>query len=301
MSTESPRILAVDDEEINLRILAEHLDDANFSVVTASSGQAALDVLDQEGDNIDVVVLDRMMPGMDGLEVLRTMRTRPNLREVPVILQTALAGKASIVEGIAAGAFYYLTKPFEPEVLLSLVRAAIDRRAELHEILEQIEDRGAGLRFMTQARFSIRTIDDARFLAPTLAGAFPDPDRVALGLLELLLNAVEHGNLEIGYQEKTRLTHRDDLDREIARRLEDPRFGARRVDVELDRSASDVTVVIRDEGPGFDPAPYVDLDPLRAFDAHGRGIMMARALSFDRLDYRGRGNEVVASVRQPNA
>jgi phosphoserine phosphatase RsbU/P len=69
------------------------------------------------------------------------------------------------------------------------------------------------------------------------------------------------------------------------------------VEFEVERTASEVRFTIRDEGPGFEWQKYLDVDPRRAFDNHGRGIAIARGMSFDRLEYRGRGNEVVAVVR----
>jgi anti-sigma regulatory factor (Ser/Thr protein kinase) len=146
--------------------------------------------------------------------------------------------------------------------------------------------------------YQIRTLAEAKDLAARLAAAHPDPDRVIIGLTELLVNAVEHGNLGITYQEKADLLDRGDLQAEIERRLALPELAARRVKVTLCCDAETVTTRIEDEGEGFDWRPYLDYDPERALDPNGHGIAIARGMSFDDVTFHGRGNVVVALIRR---
>ena len=132
--------------------------------------------------------------------------------------------------------------------------------------------------------------------AGTLAGGFPDPARVALGLQEVLINAVEHGNLGIGYTAKTPLVVADHWHDEVMRRLDLPEHRDKTVEARFERRRETVEVTIRDQGPGFNWVKYLDFDPARAFDPHGRGIAMARTLCFDSLDYLGNGNAVMVAV-----
>jgi hypothetical protein len=111
-----------------------------------------------------------------------------------------------------------------------------------------------------------------------------------------MLNAVEHGNLGIGYQEKGQLMLDGALDQEIERRLALPEYAARQVRVDFERTPTGVSYVVRDEGGGFDPTRFLTLEPERATDWHGRGIALARMTSFDHVEYRGCGNEVQARV-----
>src|SRR4029079_9930024 len=113
----------------------------------------------------------------------------------------------------------------------------------------------------------------------------------------LLVNAVEHGNLGIGYQEKAALLDHGDLRGEIARRLSLPDLAARRVRVVLRREPDRLVVTIEDEGQGFDWKPFIEYDPERVLDRHGPGIAITRGMSFDEVSYEGRGNVVVATVR----
>jgi light-regulated signal transduction histidine kinase (bacteriophytochrome) len=120
---------------------------------------------------------------------------------------------------------------------------------------------------------------------------------VAVGVWELLINAVEHGNLEITYADKTRLMQERRMLAEVAERLERPEFSHRIAVAVLERDEHTLTLMVEDDGPGFDWTPYLQLSPERAFHTHGRGIAMANALSFDELIYEGRGNRVTARVQ----
>jgi sigma-B regulation protein RsbU (phosphoserine phosphatase) len=144
--------------------------------------------------------------------------------------------------------------------------------------------------------FELHTIPEGVSLATALARAFPDPDRAVIGLTELLVNAVEHGNLGITYEEKATLLEDGELAREIERRASRPDLGARRVKVTLKRTADRIITTIEDEGSGFDWRAYVDYDPARLLDPSGRGIAIARATIFDNLVYNDRGNVVIAEV-----
>lgn len=146
------------------------------------------------------------------------------------------------------------------------------------------------------AIYEVRTLPEAKHLATLLAMAHPDPERVVIGLTELLVNAVEHGNLGITYEEKAALLERGGFEREIERRLALPALAGRRVKVTFRREADRLTTSIEDEGEGFDWRPYLDPDPERSLDVNGHGIAIARGVCFDEIAYLGRGNVVVATV-----
>ncbi len=289
-------ILLVDDEPFNLEILEEYLEDGGYRLETADDGAEAWEKLEADPGGYDIVILDRMMPRMDGLEVLKRMKAHSELDTVPVILQTAMAAQGEINEGLAAGAFYYLTKPFDEEMLQNVVATAVEDRRRYRQMQASIDAASRLFGMMRRASFQIRTVDESRDLATMLANACPDPNRSVVGLLELLLNAVEHGNLGITYEEKSRLREQGAWDEEIERRLRMPGYAERWVDVGFTRDDSAVEIHIKDQGEGFDWEKYLDFDPERAFDSHGRGIAMSRMMSFDEMAYQGRGNEVIVKV-----
>jgi CheY-like chemotaxis protein len=289
-------ILVVDDEVLNLMLIGEYLKNAGLRIVTAKDGVEAWECLQNDAQGFDVVLLDLMMPRMDGMEVLRRIKKHPRLQVLPVILQTALASPEDIHQGIRAGAYYYLTKPFEKEMLRSVVSTAVQDHLRYRQIQEEIERTSRMFGLMRRAEFRFRTLNEGRELASLLANACPEPRKAVVGIAELLVNAVEHGNLGIGYREKGRLLESRELDAEIERRLALPENQSLHVDVNYERSAEDIRIHIVDRGEGFDWQSFSDVDASRVFDAHGRGIAVARIMSFDRVQFAGKGNEVTGFI-----
>ncbi|GAC1348417.1 MAG: hypothetical protein NVS2B9_13060 [Myxococcales bacterium] len=118
------RILLIDDDP-DIRFVAKlALKRGRHEVVAADSGRAALDFFDG-GGKCDLVICDRMMPEMSGLQTLQELKRRPTALSVPFVFLTAKAQKNEIEEGLAMGARRYLTKPFEPSDLLDQVNTIL--------------------------------------------------------------------------------------------------------------------------------------------------------------------------------
>lgn len=290
------RVLVVDDEQLNLFIIEEFLEQEDIELEMHSNPLEAWDSLIAPDSNFSLVVLDRMMPELDGMELLRRMKREARFADIPVIMQTAASSPDQVREGLEAGAYYYLTKPYEPEALISIVRAAMeDRRAR-----GQLRSRAARLeeaqKLILSVEYRFVTLEDVSSLVPVLAAMCPVPDVAAPGLSDLMVNAVEHGNLGVTYQEKSLLKWEGDWEAEIRRRLALPQFCDRFATVRIERNADSVVFTITDQGDGFEWHKFLSFDPDRAFDPNGRGIAMAKMMSFSTLDYQGRGNIVVARV-----
>lgn len=292
----SATILVADDEPLNREIISEYLEDQDYTLVMAEDGAIAWDLLEKDPGKFDAVLLDRMMPNMDGMEVLARIKAHPTLQALPVIIQTARTAKEDILEGLQAGAYYYLTKPFEQEMLLSIVHTAVTDHGHYRILQKEIRQSARTLGLMQSGRFNFRTLDEGRNLAAMLANACPEPDKTIFGLSELFINAVEHGNLGITYEDKSELNKKGTWQTEVERRLGLPDNQSKFVDVHFERDDTQITISITDQGPGFAWEDYLEMDPKRAFDSHGRGITMAKAISFDSIEYQGKGNEVVAAI-----
>jgi len=290
-----PIILAVDDDPVNLDIIRATFDDMPFELQFAASGSRALALLNEA--NVDLVILDRMMPGMDGMEVLRQIKATPRLSATPVVMQTAAAGPRQVEEGLRAGAYYYLTKPYSPVALRTIVVSALEDRQRRAKLVALSSRQLNALQRLERGTFAARTLDDVEDLSELLAGLCPSPEVVWTGLRELLTNAVEHGNLAISYAEKTQLKLAERWRDEIDRRAELPEYRERTVRVTFERSPAALSFAIADEGAGFPWRSYLEFDPARAFDPNGRGIALARALCFQDLHYEGCGNVALATVR----
>jgi anti-sigma regulatory factor (Ser/Thr protein kinase) len=157
---------------------------------------------------------------------------------------------------------------------------------------EALRDAERTLAWLDQGLFRFRTPEAARILANALARACPYPEKTVLGLWELMINAVEHGNLGITYGEKSLLMTDGCWIDEVEARLALPEHRSKQVEVLFERDPTEITITIRDQGKGFDWRKYLELDPDRAFDPHGRGIAMARLISFRELEYLGSGDTV---------
>ena len=294
------RILLVEDEIIFAEIIEEFLTDGGFIIRHAGDGQAAWKLLKEEGDTaFDAILLDRLMPRMDGIELLTKIKANPELDQIPVIMETAAGDAASVQEGLNAGAYYYLIKPFEPRVLLSIVKAAVTQYHDHLAMQESLRQAQRPFAFLNNGVFHFQTIEDGCLLADFFAHACPKPDKAILGLRELIINAVEHGNLGITYHEKGEFINTDQMSQEIARRLALDENRDKRVEVVFERRAVDLVFTIRDQGRVFDWKRYLNFDPERVFDPNGRGIAMARTTSFDSIEYCGNGNTVIATVKLP--
>ncbi|MDE1153338.1 MAG: response regulator [Micavibrio sp.] len=289
----APRIVVAEDEPGNLALLKEFLTDAGYLVEGFENGQDAWDWLEKNQD-VDVVVTDRNMPKMDGLSLAQHLFDHKRLRNIPVILQTWAATREEIAEGIRAGVYYYLTKPYDEQALLTLVRSALKDSAQRSSFEQRISRQQLALGSMQTAHFKLTSLQEAENIALLLSGAFPRTQLAAEGLYELMANAVEHGMLGIGYEQKKLLMKSGGLDAEIARRLTDPANADKHATVTFTRNGDRVHVTVRDDGPGFNWKPFLEIEPSRATEANGRGIAKAYLVSFDNLLFEEKGNKVTA-------
>lgn len=180
-------------------------------------------------------------------------------------------------------------------VLRTVLKAATDFRQQVLSLQADVASRQSAVGTINHGQFVLRTLDEARNLATMLALTCPNPDLVAIGLQELLVNAVEHGNLEITAEEKQALILEGSWRDEVERRLASAEFEDRVVMVNYQRGERLIAITIQDEGAGFDHEAYVESDvPKDGY--RGRGIAMARDISFSSIAYLGRGNMVEATI-----
>ena len=119
------RILVVEDEKDILELVRYNLARESYHVFCAASGEEALRIINSE--SLDLIVLDLMLPGMDGLEVTRRLKKNPRTQNIFIVMLTAKGSEADIVTGLELGADDYITKPFSPRVLLARIKAVIRR------------------------------------------------------------------------------------------------------------------------------------------------------------------------------
>jgi DNA-binding response OmpR family regulator len=129
-------ILVVDDEEDILELIRHNLSKEGYSVEGAETGEKALAAA--MGNSFDMILLDLMLPGLDGLEVAKRLKGNDKTRHIPIIMLTAKGEEADVVTGLELGADDYITKPFSPRVLLARIKAVIRRQPQPSKEVDEV-------------------------------------------------------------------------------------------------------------------------------------------------------------------
>lgn len=119
MGKQNLRVVVADDEETNLYILVRNMNDGGYETKGFENGSTVWQYLQENPDKVDVVILDKMMYDLNGLEIISMMKAHPILKDIPIILQS---GDTDVEEGLAAGADRYFMKPFKGSDLIDVVR-----------------------------------------------------------------------------------------------------------------------------------------------------------------------------------
>ena len=290
-----PLILAVDDDRTMLMTLEAKLNKHGYRVVTATDGKSASEAIKKLHNKLDAILLDRVMPDVDGLRVVHWLKKQEHLTKPPIIMQTGSDKPEQIKEGLDAGVFYYLTKPIQDEVLKSVVSSAVKESKQTRALNVELGRHKTSFKLMDSAVFHLKTLEEAEGVACFLANCFPDSEAMLPAIAELIINAVEHGNLAISYEDKTKLIENGSWRNELTRRANLPEHKNKIVEVFYKHEGNKYVIRISDQGQGFPWPKYINVDPARALDNHGRGIARANMI-FTKLQYNKEGNQVLATL-----
>ena len=198
MSSSPATLLIVDDTPDNIAVLFDFLIERGFNVLVCESGPAALDILAVEEP--DLILLDVMMPGMDGWETCRRLKATPAGRDAPVFFMTALGETHDKVRGLEAGAVDYLTKPVYPEEVIARIQTHLEIR-HLQKQLQEKNDRldAALQRSIVAERALAHSLDRALILVNRITRKVEytttqaEPIMAQLGGAEVVMTALEQG------------------------------------------------------------------------------------------------------------
>ncbi|MGC3973850.1 MAG: response regulator [Nitrospira sp.] len=293
----SPTMLVVDASAETWAMAMEEGKLRGISVITAPDPQVAFAMIDMAAP--DILMTDLFSADQGGLSLIRELRTRS---PKTVILATGEPGDVdTILDVVRAGARDYLRKPLlvgELGLVLDRALGHIPLTIENVPGIEQVD-----------YRLVLGTNPDhveacVTWLIQQTALTLPEMQRLHLRttLVELIVNAVEHGSLEILYQEKHEALNTDQFETLIAERRRHPRFARRRVVVQAsyDKARRRLRYAITDEGKGFAWNSYVATpqQPCDSHHANGRGVFLAKAF-FPDLTYNERGTEVTFTLPVP--
>lgn len=287
-------ILLVEDDRTMRMMLESKIEHMGYQVSTALNGKDAWDQLKDCDSDYDAIIVDREMPEMNGIELVEKLNSNEILRNIPVIMQTGEQRPEKIQNCIDAGIFYYVIKPSDETLLETTLKVAIANSIQYQKLVSSSTCIDIGLQILESATFHYSSLEEAEDLACFLSKCYKRPQDVLVGLSELLINAVEHGNLGIGYTEKTSFIKFGMWRDEIMRRAELPENRDKRVKVMLKKQEDGIQIRITDCGKGFDWRKYMILETDRIQDGHGRGIIRAKQRSFSKVEYNTKGNIVTA-------
>jgi CheY-like chemotaxis protein/anti-sigma regulatory factor (Ser/Thr protein kinase) len=290
-------VLVVDDSPVDRHrvggLLQKH---PGWVVVHASSGQETLAAIERQVP--DVVLTDLRMPGMNGLELVEELKQKYPF--LPVILITAFGSEEIALLALERGAASYVPKRNLSRQLHKTVQ----------QVLEVVQAKRGHQRVLDVLTFSEShyVVDNDPSLIPHLIGHLRenligihlcDPNealRIGIALREALINAIHHGNLEVSTEilEENEQAYNELL----AERSRQSPYRDRRVHVSVKETREEVTYVVRDEGPGFDPTRLPDQkDPASLEKSNERGLRLIRSF-MDEVRHNATGNEITMVKRR---
>ena len=288
-----PSILIVDDVATD-RVRAAGLASRwqNSTTLMAEDGLQAMSIIEQHQP--DIVLTDLNMDRMNGLQLVEAIKAE--YPHIPVILMTADGSEEIAAQAMLKGAASYLPKRNLAQGLERVLQQVhvTARDARIHaDVMHQIQSTDTHLALYNDRGLIRSTVALlVNLLRCVPLGDETERTRVGVALEEALLNAMYHGNLEV-----TSAGNGSDrgLELIVAERLADRKFGQRRIHVRADINRERAVFVVRDEGQGFDPSPFVSSSGMR-IDVHHRGISLMLAV-MDEVRFSSSGNEVTMTRR----
>ena len=271
---------------------------AKFKVIQSESETDALEKL--ETNEIDALLLDQDIPIMSGIDFLKKVKQIDKHCLIPAILVSEIQSEQVILEGIKAGAYYYLCKPFDKNILLSVIQAAVTDYRLKKDLKKELFSSKRTMCLLDEAKFHFQTINEGLGIINIIAHAFHNPEKIVYALGELVINAIEHGNLKISYAEKKELLYESKLEKEIALRTALPENKDKFATLKYKKFNDHIEIEIKDQGSGFAWEKYMSFDPERIADPNGRGIATAK-VNFDLLQYTENGTKVICKVSKKRA
>lgn len=296
MLVEDPlKILAINSSDSN-HYVAHMCSDIECVTVSQPDAKSAMAALEKDTE-FDAFLMDASPTGNENKTFLKFLNRRETLKSVPLILRGAEPQKEVLDEFASCPTLHYLTQDMSPEMAGTIIGNAAQAARRNKRMQREAERAQQALGCMEQSNFCFNHIDKARDLAYFVSQCFPEPQRVVIGLAELMMNAIEHGVLGISYEEKRDLVLAGTFYEEVEKRLELMKYSGRaEAQVRFERLEDQLRVMIADPGDGFDWRQFMKLDPSRMMDPNGRGIAMARQFSFDVVEYNEVGNMVLGIV-----
>jgi CheY-like chemotaxis protein len=285
------RVLVVEDSPDQARLIAGLVQAGGFTVEVADCGEDAIEAVASRPP--DLVATDLILPGLNGLDVVAEVKRRHPL--IPVILMTAFGSDEIATRALREGAASYVPKKRVRDDLVPTIRDTLAVAQARHEHVRMLRNlQGSEHRFVLEN--DVDLIPPLVAFAQDAARAFVvDTDdtewmQVGVALREALVNAIHHGNLEV--DSELREAGGEAYVRQVEQRLKQKPYCDRRIHVTLKLTRADLVCVVRDEGPGFDPARIPDpTHPDNLQRVSGRGLFLIWTF-MDDVSHNETGNQI---------
>ena len=289
--------LVVSEQDRQSIDLCDFLLNMGYCVQKTCDHAIASEILDSDPSKYYGIFLNVCEQDSDRQKTFESLKNKAHCHNFPVFLSKKDYDILEIKQSLEK------LEEYESVILFDNVNQ-LQAKKELNEkIEEQIKKRkNMDMSFtslngtLNYGKFNIQSIEQAQLLARQLASHCPKTDVVVIGLSELMINAIEHGNLHIDYDKKSELHAQGKWYEEVQRLLKTPEYKNKHATVEFIRAPGMITIQITDQGDGFNWRDFEQVDPRKMLDSHGRGIIIARALSFETLTYNEKGNQVTCTI-----
>ena len=286
-------IAVVDDEEEIRSILHKKLSKIGYNILTFIEAESLLDLINSKKEDIDLVITDIKLPGMDGIELLRQIDNLDS--PMPVLLITGHGNIENAIQALRYGAHDFIRKPFNLSEITSTVNRILRGKRE-----EKLTDNLGQYILYEKRLFEIpsdttacnvisyiltKDLTSSGFCSRTTAG------NISLALKEAIDNAMIHGNLEIS-SEIIENKGIKEFYEEVEKRKNSEGFSGRKITVYYELVRDYVEYIIEDDGKGFDYSMLPDpRDPENFYKNSGRGLLIIRTL-MDEVDWNSKGNTI---------
>jgi CheY-like chemotaxis protein len=287
-------ILIIEDDNEIVELINSYFKEIEVAIDHVGDGLQAIDLILEEPDKYDLILVDRVLPGIDGIELIKKIKNSSSSVLTPVVMITSSAKDEQVSNGIKAGAFYYLIKPLRKKSFLTVVEksfAYVDHDRNGRKYFNTFL---RGNNFVNQLNATIRNYKDVKDLSYTLSFYFKNPDKAFRGIYELIINSVEHGLYNIG-KNKNKLIkegkYADQLESSYSNLANN-----NLVKVSLTNNRKFTQIEIQDPGEGFNWKNFLSLDPANSNKESGKGVAYAKQVCFDEVIFNKKGNVVMAKM-----
>lgn len=277
-------ILAIDDEEDNIfiinKIIQDNLSDLCNCICFENSVEG-WEFLYSNPLSVNIIILDQMMPFIDGIDFAKKVNNVDLLKDIPIIMQSGKIGVSNHQNALKAGSYYYLNKPFSPDILLSVIEIIIKDILLKQELSQEIKHS----EYSEEKHFEISNLKEAKVIVSKLCKlSNSNQVNIAISLLKLIENCIEHNILGIGYQRKLNLLEQRKFEKELNSLMKEKQNDMK-VNISWQEiSDNKIEIIIGSEGKDFIWENYLSYSVDRLCDINGRGISFANK-NLDNLKY----------------